>query len=290
MGSRRVELGFVTIEGPGQAWRVHRAGEGPPVVLVHGFPDLPHSWVPLVGSLVDAGLSVVVPYLRGYHPDTIVKGRPYDIDTLGRDVLGLLDVLEIDEAALVGHDWGASIVYAAERLGPERVAALVPVAIPHPGAIAPSPGLVAPSAHFVRLRLPGSDATTRARGFAYLDTLYRRWSPQWSGADRNRCLAEVKAAFGDPAVLHAALDYYRALRPPSRDAARHRPACPGLHVLGDHPAALIGAGRRTVDEFWTGPAEFLLVEGTGHWPHLEAESRVTAAITEFLTSVPTWGR
>ena len=70
------------------------AGEGPDVVLLHGFPDTPHSWSGIEAALVGAGWRVTVPWLRGYHPDTIVAGRRYDPETLGHDGLELLDAID----------------------------------------------------------------------------------------------------------------------------------------------------------------------------------------------------
>ena len=105
-------------------------------------------------ALVEAGYRTIVPYLRGYHPDTFVPGRPYDALTLAEDAVGLLDALSIDSASLVGHDWGATLVYGAAALAPERVDALVAIAIPHPLTLKPrnalqALGLAVLARHFI---------------------------------------------------------------------------------------------------------------------------------------------
>jgi pimeloyl-ACP methyl ester carboxylesterase len=113
---------FRTISSGAQPFVVSQEGEGPDVVLLHGFPDTPHSFAQLQSALVDAGWRVTVPWLRGYHPDSIVAGRPYDAETLGRDALALLDAIGAPRAVVVGHDWGALIAYVAATLAPEGFA------------------------------------------------------------------------------------------------------------------------------------------------------------------------
>ena len=113
----------------GQRFVYAEAGEGPPVLLIHGFPDTPHGWERIGAGLADAGYRALRPWLRGYEPKTIVEGRAYDPVTTGSDAIEFLDALGLNEAILVGHDWGASIVYAAATLHPDRVQAIVPIAI-----------------------------------------------------------------------------------------------------------------------------------------------------------------
>ena len=84
-----------------QTWRYHDSGQGRAVVLIHGFPDLPHSYAAIAAALNDAGYRTILPYLRGYHPDTIVPGRRYDAVSIAEDAIGLLDALEVSSAVLV---------------------------------------------------------------------------------------------------------------------------------------------------------------------------------------------
>src|SRR2546421_11812605 len=106
------------------------SGEGPLVVLFRGFPDTPQSWSGTRDALNDAGYRTVVPYLRGYHPDTILPNRGYSAGEIAEDAVRLLDAIGADQAVLVGHDWGAGVVYRAAALAPERVRAICAVAIP----------------------------------------------------------------------------------------------------------------------------------------------------------------
>src|ERR1700704_397055 len=97
----------------GQTFVFKDSGEGPLVVLIHGFPDTPESWDGIRARLNRGGFRTVAPYLRGYHRETIVEGRRYDGETIATDALRLLDALGAETAVLVGHDWGAFIAYAA---------------------------------------------------------------------------------------------------------------------------------------------------------------------------------
>ena len=100
------------------------AGEGFPVVLAHGFPELAYSWRHQISALAAAGNRVLAPDQRGYgrstRPDAI---EDYDILHLTGDLLALLDDIGEDRAVFVGHDWGAMVVWQLALLAPERVAA-----------------------------------------------------------------------------------------------------------------------------------------------------------------------
>lgn len=93
----------------GQHFLYAESGDGPLVVLLHGFPDTPFGWADTVPVLNAAGYRTVVPYLRGYHADTIVAGRGYGGPEIAEDAVRLLDAIGADDAVLVGHDWGAAI-------------------------------------------------------------------------------------------------------------------------------------------------------------------------------------
>ncbi|MFP6638711.1 MAG: alpha/beta fold hydrolase, partial [Myxococcota bacterium] len=111
---------------------VHEAGEGPAVVLCHGFPELAYSWRHQFGPLRDAGLRVIVPDQRGYGESDVPEGiESYDIDHLTGDMAGLLDALEIDKAVFVGHDWGGFVAWAMPILYPERTAGVIGVNTPY---------------------------------------------------------------------------------------------------------------------------------------------------------------
>jgi len=198
-----------SVDANGVSFAYLEQGTGPLVLLVHGFPDTPHTWDAAMPAIAAAGYRAVAPFTRGYAPTTIPADGAYDTDTLAADVLALIEALGEARAIVVGHDWGASAAYAAAALAPERVPLLVTVGLPHPSAIRPTPRLAWTMRHFVTLRRARAADRMRANDFALVDELVQRWSPGWRVPPDET--AAVKAVFRDPAALEAALGYYRAL-------------------------------------------------------------------------------
>jgi pimeloyl-ACP methyl ester carboxylesterase len=256
-------------------------GDGPLVVLLHGFPDTPAGWSDTAEALNAGGYRTVVPYLRGYHPETIVAGRGYGGGETAEDAILLLDAIGATDAVLVGHDWGASITYRAAALAPARIRALCGVAIPHPRLLKPSASLLWGARHFVTLRLPMGTWLARRNDFAYIDTLMRRWAPGWSGPDRDACLQDVKACFADPRVLDAALAYYRDVSRERLD----RLAQPALVVGGTRDILPIEAITNSPQAF-TGPCDVMICDGAGHWPHREQAAPFHDRLLSFLAGLP----
>jgi len=203
-----------TVRANGLRFSLLEEGSGPLVLLLHGFPDTAHTWDGVRPALARAGFHAVSPFMRGYAPTAIPAKPEFDSDTLGRDVLALIEALGQKRAIVVGHDWGASAAYSAAALGRERVALLVTVAVPHPAALRPTPRLFWSARHFLAFRRRSAAAALRANDFAQVDELVRRWSPGWDFPPTET--AAVKTAFREPGSLEAALGYYRAvgLRPP----------------------------------------------------------------------------
>ncbi|MBC7978838.1 MAG: alpha/beta fold hydrolase, partial [Myxococcales bacterium] len=112
------------VEANGLRFAYLEDGSGPLVVLLHGFPDTPHSWDDLRPRLAARGYRAVAPWMRGYAP-TQIPDRDADLETLGRDLLALIAALGETSAIVVGHDWGAAAAYVAATLEPVRVAKLV---------------------------------------------------------------------------------------------------------------------------------------------------------------------
>jgi pimeloyl-ACP methyl ester carboxylesterase len=270
--------------GDGQRFVFAEAGDGPPVILIHGFPDTPHGWERIAAGLADAGYRAVRPWLRGYRPETIVEGRGYDALTLGSDPIAFLDALGEREAILVGHDWGASMVYGAATLHPDRVRAIVPIAIPHPSLLPRDPRTLWAARHFFALKMPWAEGSVRRADFAYLETLYGRWAPNWAGPARERSLADVKDAFRDERSLSGALDYYRALSPRTPPELAQPPSIRGLVVGGT--TDILGADLYERTARLLGPgSDSLIVEGAGHWPHREGEDAFLARLISFVGEV-----
>ncbi|HEX3518147.1 MAG TPA: alpha/beta hydrolase [Solirubrobacteraceae bacterium] len=275
---------FQTVAHEGQRFVCSQMGEGPDVVLLHGFPDTPFSWSEIADALVGAGRRVTVPWLRGYREETIVPGRPYDPETLGRDALALLDALGIERAALVGHDWGALLTYVAAALEPQRVGAIATIDIPHPSLLKPSPRALWMARHIIRLKLPGAAWRCRRDDFAYLDVLYRRFARRWSGLERDEALRNTKHALSSKATLEGAISYYRDLPRRPSPVGETVGAVPGLIIGGSETPSVQGLFEATA-ALLPAPSRALVVEDTGHWPHRERSEVVIPELLSFLAEI-----
>ena len=251
------------VEANGLRFAYFEEGTGPLVLLIHGFPDTAHSWDQVRPAIAAAGYRVVTPFQRGYFPTSIPTDATYDADTLGRDVLALIDALGAKQAIVVGHDFGASAAYAAAALDPSRVAKLVVLSIPHPASIKPTPKMAWAVRHFFAMQLPWAESKARANDFAHIDELVQRWSPGWNVPAGET--AAVKAAFREPGCLHAAIGYYRALRPKLPSSHRKRISVPTFAFAGLHDVIEPEYYDRAASWF-TGGYEVVRVPG-GHFMH-----------------------
>jgi len=126
-----VEIRHRTIETNGIRMHVAEAGDGPVVVLCHGFPESWYSWRHQLVALADAGYHAVAPDMRGYgqtdQPEAI---EAYSLLHLVGDVVGLLDALGVATAIVAGHDWGAPVAWHAALLRPDRFRAVIGLSVP----------------------------------------------------------------------------------------------------------------------------------------------------------------
>ena len=259
--------------------------EGPLVLAVHGFPDTARTWDRVGPALAADGYRVVAPYTRGYAPTTVPPDGRYDADTLGDDLVALIDALGVSSAIVVGHDWGAGAAYSAAARYPAQVRALVAVAIPHPATIRPRLRFLWAVRHFVTLQLPGATTRFAKNDFAGLRTLYERWSPTHDWPDSE--LEAARNSFSAPGSLDAALGYYRALslRPPA--GHRQRISVPTL-IIGGRDDGVVTADDFTASRsHFSGPVDVELLPG-GHFLHREHPEPFLAALRGFLGAAGRW--
>src|SRR4051812_45437678 len=119
------------IDVNGLRMHVAEQGEGPLVVLLHGFPESWYSWRHQLAALAGAGFHAVAPDQRGYGGTTPPEGiEKYTLLHLARDVVGLIDALGAANAIVVGHDWGAPVAWHTALLRPDRVAGVAGLSVP----------------------------------------------------------------------------------------------------------------------------------------------------------------
>lgn len=120
------------VDSNGIRLAVYEQGQGPAVILLHGFPELAFSWRYQLPALADAGFRAIAPDQRGYGlTDVPSQVSDYRASELIGDALGLLDSLHLESAVFVGHDWGAMLLWHMAMLAPERIDKLIILNIPH---------------------------------------------------------------------------------------------------------------------------------------------------------------
>lgn len=120
------------IESNGIRLALYEQGEGPPVILVHGFPELAFSWRHQLPALADAGFRAIAVDMRGYGQSESPTGvSAYRASELIADLEGLLDALGLTRATFVGHDWGALLLWQMAMFVPDRIEKLINLNIPH---------------------------------------------------------------------------------------------------------------------------------------------------------------
>ena len=111
---------------------VYEQGEGPAVIMVHGFPELAFSWRHQLPALANAGFRAIAPDMRGCGQTSAPEGiGEYRMEKLIGDLQGLLDALDLKRAVFVGHDWGALVLWHMAMLAPDRIEKLINLNIPH---------------------------------------------------------------------------------------------------------------------------------------------------------------
>ena len=272
----------------GLAFNLAEAGDGPPVLLLHGFPDSWRLWRYQIPALAKAGHRVIAPDLRGFgETDRPAAVEDYKLRTLGNDVVGLLDALELDRAAVVGHDWGAALAWAVARFVPDRVTRLVVVSVGHPAA-AFAAGLAQRrlSWYMLWFLFPGvAERVLPQDDWA----VFRRWA--WNGArrgadpDLDRQLADLSR----PGALAAGLNWYRANIDPAtfviNDPTRISVppvACPTIGVWSGDDFALTEAQMTGSGRFVSGPWRYERLDGVDHWVPVHAPERLTELLVDFL--------
>ena len=276
--ARALDLDAVSKSVPsnGLSFPVADAGSGPPVLLLHGFPDDRHLWRYQVRALADAGFRVIAPDLRGFGDAPRPQDpKEYGIPTAVKDIIGILDSLGVPRVQLVAHDWGAAVGWRLAAEYPDRIDRYVAMSVGAPGART-SIEQRERSWYMAFFRQTG---TAEAQLMQNNWELFREWSR--NAVDIDRWIANLSR----PGALTAALNWYRAAGNAPREPER-RPSAAGpmpgpRHLerwrpLPDRvPAAFLG--RADQREF-----RYERVEGASHWMMVERPDEVNRLLIGFL--------
>lgn len=258
--------------------------DGPPVLVVHGFPDSPHSWVGVISALAAAGHRVLAPFQRGYAPTGVPSDGLFQTGQLAADIRDLALSTTNGPVDLVGHDWGAPAVYGAANLLGERCRRVVGMSVPPAlrGDALFSYAQAKRSFYMFFFQLP-VDPVVSAGDFAFLDGLWDDWT--MPSTDSAAARAAVKDCLRDPANLAAALGYYRALfAPPPADDTALASAQEAVSALPNQPLLYLHGGEDGCMgvESTAHVAGRVIVAGANHFLQLDRPDEVQRRITEFL--------
>ncbi|MEO3784142.1 alpha/beta hydrolase [Actinocorallia sp. B10E7] len=283
--------------------KVVEHGEGPLVVLCHGFPELGFSWRHQVFALAEAGYRTLTPDMRGYGGSSRpAETGAYDILTIVGDLVGLLDDVGARDAVFVGHDWGASIVWNLALIHPERVRAVAGLSVP----VTPRPPV--PPIGILRKRLgdgfyiswfqepgvadPVLDGDVR-RTLLSDDIRASAWSAgsgeslpprPWMTEEEFEVFARAFERTG----FTGGLNYYRNMDRNWRltePFAERTIDCPSLFLTGsdDLVAEFMKADRLTT--VLTDLREHVVLDGAGHWIQQERPEEVNEVLLRFLQGI-----
>jgi len=257
--------------------RIHTTmtGQGPSVLLLHGFPDTHIVWRKQIPALAAAGFRVLAPDLRGYGRSDAPGGvLDYTLDKLRGDVLGLLDALHIDKVFLVGHDWGGVIGWQIAALAPERVHRYVAMSTGHPYALAHA-GILQHLrlTYMLGFMVPGlAEHTLRAADWF----LMRQFTDEPGQADH------WKRDLSPPGRLTAALNYYRANVSLVLPRGRPHVKVPVMGLWSDRDPALGEKQMRDSVHYVDGEFRFEHIRGADHWLQLTAADEVNRRLIQFF--------
>jgi pimeloyl-ACP methyl ester carboxylesterase len=279
--------GFTTkmIATNGTTLHVRMGGQGPAVVMLHGFGDTGDMWAPLAEAMAKDH-TVIVPDLRGMGLSAHPKAG-YDKKTEGQDVAGIMDVLKIGKADLVTHDIGNMVGYALAAQHPERITKWVVMDAPLPGLAHWDETLKSPALWHFNFRGPDVERLVAGRERIYLDRFYNELSanPKAINEATRRHYASLYAR---PLAMHDAFEQFAAFPRDGIDnqsflAKGGKLTMPVLAIGGEQSfgptmAAVMRDAATNVTE--------LVIANSGHWLMEEQPAATVAAVRAFLDKAP----
>ena len=261
-------------------------GQGPLIVLLHGFPEFWYSWRRQIPFLAEHGYTVIAPDLRGYN-DTDKPRSGYDIPTLIRDIARLIIGVGYEKAFIVGHDWGGVLAWAFAMRYPEMTERLIVMNAPHPAAFIREMRTfkqLRKSWYIFAFQIPWLPEYMLLRnnaneiGRVLLGAAVQRWvfPPEE--------IAKYQQAMSKPGAMTAALNYYRqSFRRGSRayTGGKVHVSVPTLLIWGEQDIAL-GIELTYGLEKWVDNLQIKRIPDSGHWVQQEQADKVNQYMLDFL--------
>ena len=246
----------------GLTFDVRDEGDGDVVVLLHGYPETKEMWDAVVAPIVSAGYRVLAPDQRGYSPRARPRGRwAYRQPELIADVIALIDAAGVEQAHIVGHDWGGGVAWGVAMHHPERVRSLTVLSTPHPRAFARALFTSTQFLHswymfFYQLPFLPDLNTTGPNRRLFRRTLVRSGLPE-DVTDR------YIERFGTRATLAPINNWYRGMV-----LSRVRSTKVTVPTTYIYSTADFALGRKAADltgQYVSGPYRYEILDGVSHW-------------------------
>ncbi len=316
---------FRFIQANGLNMRIAEAGQGPLILLAHGWPESWYSWRHQMTMLAEVGYHVVAPDMRGYgETDKPADVDDYDIVHLAADMVGVIDALGQETAIMVGHDWGSIVAWNTVLLHPSRFSALIAMSVPYGGRVRQSPmesWRAAYGENFFYILYhnePGgvAEAEYDADPRGILSRLYlsptsprepvtitdsHRSAGGWIGrlgapqglpdwlAEED--LAYVVSQF-ENAGFRGGVNYYRNFHRNweiTENLEGAKVQVPTLFIAGSRDMVIAGRSTEqltaTMSRATTDLRNVVLIPDIGHWVQQEAPEQTNAAMIEFLNGL-----
>jgi pimeloyl-ACP methyl ester carboxylesterase len=268
------------IQTDGAKLHVRVGGQGPAVVLLHGFGDTGDMWAPLAADLA-RDHTVVVPDLRGMGLSSRPPGG-YDKRTQAADIRSVLTTLGIDRAAVVGHDIGTMVAYAYAARYPEKTEKLVVMDAPVPG-IPPWDSIVRlPALWHFDFGGPDAERLVAGRERIYLDRFWNEFAGDRTKIDEATRQHYAKL-YARPGAMRAAFAQFTSIRQDAEDNKVAMAAKLGMPVLAIGGEKSFGANEAVVMRNAATDVTELVVPNAGHWLMEEATSATITAVRAFLS-------
>jgi pimeloyl-ACP methyl ester carboxylesterase len=277
---QQVDVGDLTFD-----LRVDGPEDGRPVLLLHGFPETSLSWAAVTPLLTKAGLRTYAPDQLGYSPGARpAEVEAYSTPNLTQVTADLMTALGLDQADVVGHDWGANVAWALAGWHPDRVRSLTAVSVPHPAAYT-----VAYRTDPEQKERSGYIRLFWQQGKAEEVLLAddgRRLRRMLSGGEGEtgipaEAIEQYVSVLSAPGALTAALNWYRAMNSSDRvDPV----GVPTTYVWSDGDVAIGRTAAEACANYVTGDYSFVELPGVTHWIPEQAPDQLAAAILDRIAS------
>jgi pimeloyl-ACP methyl ester carboxylesterase len=268
--------------------RLHyvEAGQGPLIVLLHGFPEFWYGWRQQIGPLAAAGFRVVAPDTRGYNLSSKPEGvAAYDVGLLAADIRSLIHERGAETAMVAGHDWGGTIAWAIAMNHPEAVDRLAILNAAHPRKL--SQGLHHPdqlrrSWYFFFFALPDlPEAVVHANHWHFFRHFLHDANPAYTPEEIDRYVE----AWSQPGAATGMINYYRSSVRQSQkkaEAALRPVKAPTLVIWGERDGYLTPGLAEPDHDDVPNLDRVERLPDASHWVHHDEAERVTQLLTDFF--------